>query len=195
MLSGQITQISPPASDIQNSGDPQSNTAAFVWSERTNFVLPTNVSVNMTGPGTSNSGNGYNPSPGLVASGTPVDTYIFHSDPVGGAAHTYDFTVTSSTPILGVIDTISGLAGTDSLLGSPTTTYPGASTDRALEGADTLMWGAGNTLTVHLDTSSFVDEFRIMVAQATAVPEPGTLALAGVGALGLLGCRIRRRRA
>jgi hypothetical protein len=192
-LSGQIVQISPPASDIQNGGDPQSNDHAFVWSERTNLVLPSNVSVNMTHAGTSNSGNGYNPSSGTVASGTHVDTYIFHSDPVGSATHTYDFTVTSTTAILGIIDTISGLAGTDSLLGSPTTTYPGASTDRALEGEDTLVWGPNNTLTLHMVTSGFVNEFRILVA-AAPVPEPVSSIYAATGAAMLLGFAWARRR-
>jgi hypothetical protein len=139
----------------------------------------------MTHTGSSVSGNGYNPSPGTLGSGTHVDTYIFHSDPVGSALHTYDFTVTSTTPILGVIDTISGLAGTDSLLGSPTTTYPGASTDRALEGGDTLVWGSNNTLTVHLETSDFVNEFRILVSPA-AVPEPSTLGMAASGAVAFI---------
>lgn len=183
-LSGQIMQISPPASDVQPT-DPQNDTNAFVWSERTNLVLPSNVSVNMTHAGTSDSGNSYNPSPGTVASGTRVNTYIFHSDPVHSTIFgtSYDFTVTSSTPILGVIDTTDDIASTDSLLGSPTTAYPGPSVLRGLENPDSLTWGPNNTLTVHMQTGLVVNEFRILVA---SVPEPSTLGAGAIGAVAFI---------
>jgi hypothetical protein len=56
------------------------------------------------------------------------------------------------------------------------------------------MWSAGNTLTLYMGTSGFVNEFRILVAQATAVPEPASLTLLGLGAICTLGYGWRRRR-
>ncbi len=191
ILAGQITQISPPANDIQGS-DPQSNTTAFIWNERTALTLSSNVAVDMAMPGMSDSGNNYQPSAGTVAAGTRVDTYLLHADPVGAGGQTYDFSVTFDQPILGIIDTISGLAGTDSMLGSPATIYPGASTDRALESADTLVW-ASNDLTLHLATSSFVDEVRVLVADPLPVPEPATVFSSMAGAAFLIGWAARRR--
>jgi PEP-CTERM motif len=199
ILSGQIVQISPPPSDVQGS-DPTSNTTAFIWSERTNLTLASNIAVDMTTPGTANTGNGYLPSPGTVAAGTVVDTYLLHSDPVSGS-QTYNFSVTFNSPILGIIDTISGLATTDAALGSPTTTYPGASTDRALEALDTLDWVSSDGLTAHFNTSTFVDEIRILVSATApppptnpAVPEPSTFALLALGGGALAGWRRWRKR-
>jgi len=191
MLTGQVVQIAAPASDIQNSGDPQSSDNAFVWNEQMSTTLATNILVNMTKPGTSDSGNSYEPSVGTIASGTVVDTYLIHTDPVGSNSTNYVFTVTFDSPILGIIDKISGLAATDASLGSPTTTYPGASTARALEGADTLAWVSGNKLELNFTTGGFVDEIRVLVAP---VPEPTTFAMAGIaGVAGLIAYRRRQR--
>ena len=198
ILSGQVIQISPPASDVQGS-DPTSNTTAFIWSERTNLTLASPIAVNMTTLGTANGGNSYQPSPGTVAAGTVVDTYLLHSDPVSGT-QTYAFSVTFDRPILGIIDTISGLAATDAALGSPTTTYPGASTDRALENPDVLAWVSSDGLTANFTTAGFVDEVRILVSAAApppppTVPEPSSLALLSLGGLGLAGWRRWKKRA
>jgi hypothetical protein len=192
VLSGAITQISPPPSDIQDApGEPQSNTTAFIWSERTGLTLSSPVSVDLTTTGTANAGNNYRPSPGTIAAGTKVDTYLLHSDPVGSGAQNYVFSITFDTKILGVIDTISGLAATDSTLGSPTTTYPGASTSRALELPDTLVWVSNNGLTLNFTTSTAVDEARILVV---AVPEPSTAISGAMGAVAFLGFGWARRR-
>lgn len=59
--------------------------------------------------------------------------------------------------------------------------------------AGTGLAGAENTLTINGAASPTVNVFGIVVPTA-AVPEPGTLALAGIGLLPLLG-RLRRRRA
>jgi hypothetical protein len=192
ILSGAITQISAPPSDVQGS-DPTSNTTVFIWSERVGLTLLSPVSVQMTVPGTSDSSNSYQPSPGTIAMGTKVDTYLIHSDPVGSGAQNYAASVTFSTAILGIIDVTSGLAATDSQLGSLTTTYPGNSTDRGLESPDSLVWVSNNGLTLNFMTSSFVDEVRVVVASA---PEPSTvvLALAGLPVVGI-GVWLRRRKA
>jgi hypothetical protein len=191
ILGGAIVQIAAPPSDVQGS-DPTSNDHAFIWSERSALVLPMSVSVDMTKIGTSDSGNNYSPSPGTIAAGTRVDTYLIHSDPVGSGTQNYVASVTFDTPILGIIDRIEGLASTDSLLGNPGTTYPGNSTDRGLEAPDSLVWVSNNGLTLNFTTGAFVDEARVIVA---AVPEPSTLVACVTGAATLVGFGwVRRRR-
>jgi hypothetical protein len=192
VLSGDIVQISAPSSDVQGS-DPTSNDHAFIWSEQSALVLPMSISVDMNMIGMSNAINSYSPSPGTIAMGIRVDTYLIHSDPVGSGSQNYVASVTFDTPILGIIDTISGLASTDSILGNPGTTYPGVSTDRALESPDSLVWVSNNGLTINFTTSTFVDEARVIVA--AAVPEPSTLVTCVTGAAALVAFGwVRRRR-
>ena len=188
-LTGQIVQINAPPSDVQGS-DPTSNTDAYIWSERTALVLPSAVSVELTAPGTANSGNGYSPSPGTIAAGTLVDTYLIHSDPTGSAQHNYVGTVTFDAPILGIIDLTRHLANTDSILGNPGTTYPGASTDRGLENPDNVKWVSSNELSINFTTSTYVDEIRVLTA---FVPEPSTAILAVVGVTAMVGFGWDRR--
>jgi hypothetical protein len=191
VVSGAIVQISAPPSDVQNN-DPMSNDHAFIWSERSALVLPTAVSVDMTKIGTSDSSNNYSPSPGTIPAGTRVDSYLIHSDPMGSGQQNYVASVTFDTPILGIIDTINGLASTDSLLGNPGTIYPGASTDRGLESPDSLVWVSNNGLTLNFTTSTFVDEARVIVADT---PEPSTWVSCVIGAATLVGFGwVRRRR-
>jgi hypothetical protein len=192
VLSGAIVQISAPASDVQGS-DPTSNDHAFIWSEQSALVLPMSISVDMTKIGTSDASNNYSPSPGTIASGIRVDTYLIHSDPVGSGSQNYVGSVTFDTPILGIIDTINGLASTDSILGNARTTYPGASTDRGLESLDSLVWVSNNGLTINFTTSTFVDEARVIVG--AAVPEPSSLVTCVTGAAALVAFGwVRRRR-
>jgi hypothetical protein len=190
VLSGAIVEIAAPPSDVQGS-DPMSNDHVFIWSERSALALPTAISVDMTKIGTSDSGNNYSPSPGTIAAGTRVDSYLIHSDPVGSGPQNYVASVTFGTPILGIIDTINRLASTDSLLGNPGTTYPGASTDRTLEAPDSLVWVSNHGLTLNFTTGAFVDEARVLVATA---PEPSTLVSCVTGAAKLVGFVWVRRR-
>lgn len=191
-LSGDIVQIAAPADDRQGHGDPQSNDHAFIWSERTGLTLSSAVSVDMTTTGTSDSSNSFQPSPGTIATGTFVDTYLIHSDPIGSGAQNYVFSVTFSSAILGIIDTKDGLAATDSALGSPSTIYPGASRDRGLEGTDALVWVSNNGLTLNFTTSAFVDEARVIVV---GTPEPSTMISGAMGLASLVGFGwVRRRR-
>lgn len=191
VLTGDIVQIAAPADDRQGHGDPQSNDHAFIWSERTGLTLSSAVSVDMTTTGTSNSSNNFQPSPGTIATGTYVDTYLIHSDPIGSNSQNYVFSVTFSSVILGIIDTKSGLAATDLALGSPSTIYPGASTDRGLEGTDALVWVSNNGLTLNFTTSSFVDEARVLVV---GTPEPSTVISGAMGLVSLAGFGWARRR-
>jgi hypothetical protein len=189
VVTGQLTVVAPPPS-VQKGAD-QSSTTAIIFQERSGFTLPSNVAVDVTAPGTSNSGNGYTPSPGTVALGTSVDVWFIHSDPPGNVSTNYVGTVTFDTPILGIIDTIPGLNDTDASLGHPGTSYPTGLANRALETPDTLTLSANDrTISFNFTTSSAVDEVRILVA---AVPEPSTLVTSAISAGVFFACSSWRR--
>ena len=178
---GAVTPVAPPPSVAL--GARESNTQLIVFSERTGFALPGNVSVNLSAPGTANSANGFNPSPATLPAGTLADIFFFHSDPVGNGPATYVGTATFSTPILGVITTAALLSATDASLGNPGTTYPTGLAGRGPEGTDTVTLSADRrTLSLNFTTSTAVNEVRVL----TAVPEPSSLVLGAIGAGALL---------
>lgn len=156
-------------------GKHQSNTAVFVFSEKQN-VSVTGLTTDMGGPITGN-----------------VNSYMLYSDQVNTTGDTtYDITVSSSNPILGVIRTSSRLDSTDGTLGLSTTTYPFGDGSRGQEPNDTTSF-TNYTLTIHNVTGSNVDEIRVLTA---ATPEPGSIALlVGMGISGAGFLARRRRRA
>lgn len=195
LLSGPIISISAPTSDLPGS-DPTSSTTGFIWSERTYLKLTSSVSVNMTTTGTADSGNSYNPSPGTIAAGTYVNTYLIHTDPVGTASTLFkNMSVTFDSKILGIITLTSGLNNTDASLGNPNTTYPGLhgnSANRGLESPDSLAWVSNDGLTLNFTTGANIDEIRVLTM---GTPEPSTLISCATGALFLGIGWIRRRTA
>jgi hypothetical protein len=189
VVTGQLTAVAPPPS-VQKGAD-QSSTTAIIFEERSSFALPSNIAVNVTAPGTSNTGNSYNPSPGTVAAGTLTDIWFFHSDPPGSVPTNYVGTATFDSPILGILDTLSTLNATDATLGHPGTAYPTGLPNRALEAPDTFTLSADDrTISFSFHTSGAVDEIRVLVA---AVPEPSTMLTSAACAGGLIAFGAFRR--
>jgi prepilin-type processing-associated H-X9-DG protein len=110
-----------------------SNDFARLYLERTNLVLPTSVSVDVSKPGYYDKGG----AGGSVPAGTEVDVFLLHYDPVGSQnAWIYNGEINFSTPLLGLICNTGSLNATDSILGNPDTTYPTGQSARGFE------WGA-----------------------------------------------------
>src|ERR1700677_4670746 len=123
--SGQLQFESPPPEVSSATG--QSNTLINFFTERTNYVLPTTVPIDIT-PGSSfptNYTGSCDPTPSTLSAGTDVDSYFMYTNPVGEPENLYYYyaTLTFSTPILGVMVTGSTLSATDAALGAPGTTY------------------------------------------------------------------------
>ena len=136
IVTGDLDIVAPPPSVLK--GADTSLTNGIIFQEQSGLVLPTNVSVDMTAPGTSNSANSYTPSPGTIASGNFVDVWFLHTDPTGSVPTVYIGTATFDTPILGIIDTLTNLDATDSTLGHTGTVYPTGLARRGLDDPDSF---------------------------------------------------------
>ena len=188
---GMIQVVSPPVS--LTVGSFQSNSDIRTFIEKQDFVLATSVKVDDTASGTFTSKASL--VDGTIAAGTSVDSYFFHSDTVSGS-QVYTGSVTFTTAILGVMVLAKSLDATDALLGHVGTTYPTGDGGRDLELDPThdffTLSADKKTLTFQFDTHGNVDEVRVLTAPS-AVPEPSSIALLGLGTIILTGASLRRR--
>ena len=81
----------------------ESNTDIFVFDEKQDLTLTSDVYVDITKAGTYNDAGDL--TPGTIPAGTLVNSYLIHVDPVGTASSLfkYDGSITFSNKILGVI--------------------------------------------------------------------------------------------
>ena len=101
LISGAIL-IEPPVPDVPVA-TAQSNTFINMFTERTDYTLPTSTPVDITPDGSSSRTYriGFDPlTPSTLAAGTPVDSYFMYSDPVGQPHKLFPYvgTLTFSTP-------------------------------------------------------------------------------------------------
>lgn len=189
-VSGASTVIAAPGSvDYQAL---ESDSQAFVFAEKSNFVLGASTPFDAVAPGK------YDTLASLVggslAAGTHVSSYYLHADKVGRSDTPVYFigSISFDTDILGVAASDGGLLGSD-FLGAVGTTYPAAPGRRFdLDFADWFEISADRrTLTYSAGLAIWSDDLRIVVS---SVPEPSAMALSLLG-LGLLGLSRRRANA
>jgi hypothetical protein len=182
-------QIIPPPPSVRP-GALTSPDHFFAFYEGPGVTLSTPLHVDITTPGTYSNFNSL--SPGVIPAGTEFNSTFIHSDHPGREVIIDGF-VTFDAPILGVIVLTSSLNATDPILGHPGTLYPtGTDPERGYEndGDSVTLSADRRTLTLHVDVIGPSDQLRVL----TAVPEPSTLALLGLGAFGLAASRWRRKR-
>ncbi|MER3440728.1 MAG: hypothetical protein C4296_05060 [Gemmataceae bacterium] len=174
---GQIEIVSPP-SDVRDDQF-ESNEKIRGFLERGSFVLPSNVTVDAVTPGLYDQTSDL-PSPKpVVPSGTLVDVWLFHSDPVSGT-RIYDAIVEFDVPILGVMVLRVTLRATDGTLGHPGTQYPTGSFTGLELGPNNDLIEIVNPFKIrfHFETSTVVDQTRVLTG---VIPEPASILLMGVG--------------
>jgi len=123
-----------------------------------------------------------------------VTSFFVHFDRVGGqdagSAGILDAFLEFDGDIVGIIWQAGDLVATDSLLGLAGTTYTPASI-RGYEAADSLIFSSLNRVDFSaLVDNAKVDSFRVLVADA--IPEPGAIAIFGLGLAGLVYTRRKR---
>lgn len=167
--SGMIQSIAAPPS-VQP-GALESDTQIELFSERRATSLPSALAVDVTAPGVYSSTAAL--TPGTVPSGTAVDTYYLHSDPVGVSrivSQLMSGEVTFPTNVLGLAVADPNLSASDAVVGLPGTAYP--ATGRGLKlgsPTDTIILSADRrTVTFHLSVSSSTDDVRVVTAANSA---------------------------
>ncbi len=183
-VAGVLQAAAPPSSAVK--GAAKNDLAAMIFQESSGVAAGDNgLAVDIASPGTY-TGGGPAPDPGMIAAGTVLRSYLLHSDPVSPIVR-YRGTVTFGTPVLGVEILTASLLGTDARFGHAGTAYD-SDVSRGLEGPSApatqdfiTLSGDRRMIAFDFRTGTSVDDIRVF----TAVPEPSSLALAGVGLLAL----------
>jgi prepilin-type processing-associated H-X9-DG protein len=157
-----VQQIPRPISAVFN--DLESNTRVHAFVERQNYVLPTNVTVDISEPGRYS--NDYARTSKTVPAGTIVSCFFLHYDPIGNTNSTTSGAITFSNEVIGLIVVTSNLDKTDSVLGAPGTLYANGQRSRGFENNAEIITLEDDmrTLTIHRFQSTFPgEEVRILV--------------------------------
>ncbi len=147
----------------------QSNRFINMFTERTDYTLPTSSPVDITPDGSSSRTYhiGIDPlTPSTLAAGTPIDSYFMFSDPVGKPHKHFPYvgTLTFSTPILGVMVLRSTLDSTDATDGAPGTVYKIGVGDGLEKKGDQVEMEGTNSISVSFQTQNDIDSIRIITA-------------------------------
>lgn len=132
------------------------------------------------------------PENGVCASPGTLTTGAFS----GGHATITGITgAVNGTAIASLLSTNPGYAGNDNILFSPGTPYlDDFGVSFSLTGGDTVNMYYGNGVCNMYDSTSSIDSYEAsFTLTPIAAPEPGTLSLLALGALGLLVLRKKRR--
>lgn len=186
-----IVPISPPASVVPGALEDASNIHLF--QEQADYTLPVALGVDVSAAGLYFPGSAL--SAGSIPAGTRVASYMLHADPPGTTLTQYTGSWTSPRPILGIILSDSLLDASDAVVGNGGTSYPTGLAYRGLDFSiqvypDFLFFNGSQLVATVFRTARVIDQVRII----TLVPEPSSLALAGMGLAGLALMAVRHAR-
>lgn len=194
-VTGDVQLIATPAS--VNLSALQSDTTIFGFNEIQGYILTTDLFINGSGAGL-HLGTG-NTAIELTSSGTMLNSYIFHVEPVTPEITRFTGTVSFDSNILGIIFETNELNLSDAMLGATGTSYSSGNF-RGFEGS-----GSGPCLglydcatisenlreiTLDFGTSTQLDQIRIITSP---VPVPATIFLFGSALFGIMGFRFRTK--
>jgi len=156
----------PPSLEF---GRVESNSTAFLYVEKSDFVLPAHVSVDTDSPGYYATRGDF--SGGMVPAGNRVDVYYLHYDPVGNQNSVIENgRINFSAKILGVICQTGSLDSTDGALGNSGTLYPNGKVGRGFEsGAERIeLSGDMRSFILHRFHATFGENVRIITGPGGA---------------------------
>ncbi|GMR23869.1 MAG: hypothetical protein BMS9Abin37_2343 [Acidobacteriota bacterium] len=191
---GDVDIIAPPPSVVLGALEDDQLTRVFL--EQSALILGSDVDADVMSPGAVD--EAVDLTPGTIFSGTRVDSYLLHFDPLSDSGASSGGSVTFNRDILGILVQTSSLDATDALLGALATTYQ-LNDFRGVEGLGFAAEGVtvNDVVTLSADfrtigfdfsTTSRIDEIRVI----TAVPEPAALGFIFVGVVNLLVDRRKR---
>lgn len=175
--SGDIEVDNPPRSLERHAWESSDNIRVF--SERLAVEITAPVSVELSQPGILYQDRS-NYTPGTVATGTLVDSYLVHIDPLREESYRYSGTVTFAEEIVGVIVRWGSMKATTGQFGLTGTRYDARPGHGIEIGRDKIEWSAdGHSLRFFGHASPKIDQIRVLT---TPIPAPAAiLPLAGVG--------------
>ena len=196
-VTGDIQVISAPAS--VSLGELQSDTTIFGFNEAQSYTLTSDLFINGSGAGLHLGSGPGNTATDFIASGTKLNSYLFHVEPVNTDITRFTGTVSFDSNILGIIFETNELNLSDTMLGATGTSYFSGNF-RGFEGSgsgpciglyDCATISANlREITLDLGTSTQLDQIRIITSP---VPLPATVFLFGTALSGLMGFRFRTK--
>jgi hypothetical protein len=159
---GQVTLISAPPSVLIK--DLVSDTTMFAFNEQQCVVAPTDILVDITGPGTYDAVSKL--TPGIIPAGTLVSSHYVHADKVGNDPPPLNLegSITTDSDILGIALRKDALDSSD-VLGNPGTLYPTGRSYRRLQlgqGDFVVEQVDVRTVVVHSNVELHTDDVRVI---------------------------------
>ncbi len=171
---GGIVPISAPPSLVE--GKVEATGSVHAFAERAGVKLGAPLTVDAVTPGVYGSSALLPAVAPTIATGTTVDSYMLHSDPVGKPTalqgNHFRATMSFDTAIVGVIVSRGRLDASDSVVGLGGVPYPtdparGLELLRSAFNDQFIVAPGGRSIQVLFNTSTYVDEVRVLVAHAT----------------------------